>query len=113
MYQEALRVSPNEFWTLFNLEIRARAEQKPELAEAYLRQALEAYPESPIFIAMRGRQQGMAGNYVNACRDLATALRSLPRRADLWHMYADFLDRAGRQDEAVAARDRARRVGGA
>jgi len=39
-------------------------------------------------------------------------LKALPRRADFWHIYADFLGRAGRESDAAAARARARRLGG-
>jgi len=110
LYQEALRVNPRDFWAFFHLEIRARAEQRPELAAETLRQALEAYPDSPMFLAMRGRQRGMAGDLEGAIRDLETALKALPRRADFWHIYADFLQRAGRESDAAGARARARRL---
>lgn len=112
LYQEALRVNPKDFWAFFHLEVRARAEQQPELAAESLRQALEAYPHSPMFLAMRGRQRGLAGDLEGACKDLEAALKALPRRADFWHIYADFLDRAGRESDAAAARARARRLGG-
>ncbi len=36
----------------------------------------------------------MAGDLEGAVRDLETALKALPRRADFWHIYADFLQRA-------------------
>jgi hypothetical protein len=42
----------------------------------------------------------MAGDAEGACRDLEAALKVLPRRADFWHIYGDFLERAGRLTES-------------
>jgi hypothetical protein len=104
LYQEAIKTDPDDFWAYYNLEMRARAEGKPDLAKAALDQGLAIHPESAMLLAMRGRQLGLAGDAAAACRDLETALRKLPRRADFWHIYADFLARAGRSAESQAAR---------
>jgi tetratricopeptide (TPR) repeat protein len=108
-YEEALKIDPKDFSALYNLHLMLRAEQA-ELAAEYLRRGLEAYPDSAMFIAMRGRQSGTAGNFKAACRDLAKALSVLPRRADFWNIYADFLQRDGQAAEAETARDTARRL---
>ena len=110
IYQEALKVNPRDFWAFYHLEVKARAEKKEELAAEYLQKALEVFPDSAMFIAMRGRQRGMAGDAEAACRDLAAALKVLPRRADFWHIYADFLERAVRVNESRAARARAMKL---
>jgi tetratricopeptide (TPR) repeat protein len=110
LYQEVLRVNPTDFWAFYHLEMRARGEQQLDLAADCLRRAIEAHPDSAMFLAMRGRQRGMAGDPQAACKDLEAALKILPRRADFWHIYADFLDRAGRAAEAQTARSRAARA---
>jgi len=111
LYQEALKVDPKDFSALYNLHLISRADQQPELAADYLRQGLEAYPDSAMFIAMRGRQSGLAGDIKAACRDLAAALQVLPRRADYWNIYADFLQRDDQPAKAEAARATARKLG--
>ncbi len=110
LYQEALQVDPNDFWALHNLHRICRAEE-PELAAEYLRRGLQAYPDSAMFIAMRGRQSGIAGDPKAACRDLEAALRILPRRADFWLIYADFLERDGQTTQAEIARAQGRKLG--
>jgi Flp pilus assembly protein TadD len=111
LYQEALKVDPKDFSALYNLHLLSRADQQPELAADYLRQGLAAYPDSAMFIAMRGRQSGLAGDVKGACRDLAAALQVLPRRADFWNIYADFLQRDGQAAQAETARSKARKLG--
>ncbi len=101
-FEVALRVQPGDFWPLYHLTHLAMSAGQREAAEAMLQQGLIAYPDAPLWIALRGKIAGEGGDAAAACRDLRVALEALPRNPELWEQYAHYLDKAG---EVAAARD--------
>ena len=109
-YQVVLNYSPDEFWPLYhmvNLAMRANA---TSVASGFLDRGLRAYPDSPLFIALRGKYKGTLGYVRGACEDLRTAIGQLPEKADLWEDYAFFLKAAGYEKDAERAQAEANRL---
>jgi spermidine synthase len=109
-YQSVLQLDPRNFWALHNLSSIALDSRQSALARQYLEAGLEAYPESALFRVLRARQVGSTGDLPGACRELAEAVRILPRRADFWDSYAACLERMGQKADAQAAAKRARQA---
>jgi spermidine synthase len=107
LYREILQLNPKDFWGLHHLAMLLR-EKDSNRADQYLRQALAAYPNEPLLLALRGRWRGMDGDLAGACEDLQAATRQLPLRSDFWSDYAVCLEKAGRKPEAANAANRAR-----
>lgn len=100
-YQAVLQYSPDEFWALYQMVILAMQSNQPELAGRFLEQGLAAYPDSPMFRALRGKYRGSLGDVAAACGDYQYAVGLLPDDLQLWREYAFFLRAAG--NAAVAS----------
>ncbi|MCE9612949.1 MAG: hypothetical protein K8T26_01650 [Lentisphaerae bacterium] len=100
--REILHLKPRDFSALHSM-VSLLYDTAPEEAHEMLRQALAAYPDECLLLALRGRCRAQEGDVAGACDDLQAAVRGLPLRADLWDDYAAQLARAGRQADADAA----------
>ncbi len=109
-YQIALQFGPDEFFPLYHLVGMAMQNKNPKAAKKFLDKGLAAYPESPMFIALRGKYRGTTGDLPGAVKDLKSALDELPRKVDLWQDYAFFLGASGDIDGAKMASDMAKEL---
>ena len=107
-YESILIENETDFWALHNMAQLALRTEQVDLARTHINRGLEAYPRSPLLLALRARLLGATGEPHAACSDLQTALSRLPLRWDLWEEYASLLEQAGRASEVDAARSRAR-----
>jgi Tfp pilus assembly protein PilF len=104
-YQIALQFQPDEFFPLYHLVGMGMQNKNVKAAKKFLDKGLEIYPESPLFIALRGKYKGSTGDIPGAVADIKLALDQLPRKADLWQDYAFFLGANGDIDGAKTAAD--------
>ena len=109
-YQIALQYQPDAFWPLYHLVGLAMQNRNVEVAKKFLDAGLATYPESPLFIALRGRYIGSMGDAVGACSDLEKAIEILPKRRDFWRDYAFFLSQKGDSVAAAEAAKEAKRL---
>ncbi|HPA79069.1 MAG TPA: tetratricopeptide repeat protein, partial [Kiritimatiellia bacterium] len=112
-YQAVLQYSPDEFWALYQMVILAMQSNQPELAGQFLEQGMAAYPDAPMFRALRGKYRGTLGDPAAACADYEYAVGLLPDHPMLWREYAFFLRQAGRAAEADEAEAKAEKLQGA
>ncbi|VGO16115.1 Polyamine aminopropyltransferase [Pontiella desulfatans] len=90
-YELALKYKPNEFnaiYRLVNLNMRL---QNLEKANQYLEEGLRRFPDSPLFIALRGRIKGTLGDFQGAATDINVAIEMLPEYVDFWVDYEKAL----------------------
>ncbi len=109
-YQIALQYTPDAFWPLYHLVGLAMGNRNQKAANKFLDKGLAAYPESPLFIALRGRMKGTNGDMQGACEDLEKAIDQLPNRKDFWEDYAFFLAAKGDKSAAEEAASRAKEL---
>lgn len=107
-FRAALEHDPDNFWALYHMAPIAMASGRMADAARHIAAGLEAYPGSPLFLALRGKYRGIMGHMKGARRDLRAALDILPNKVDLWETYAELLDAMGDATEARDARSRAR-----
>ncbi len=112
-YQEVLKYDPDSFRALYQMVILAMFSNQPDLAGEFLEQGMAAYPDSPMFRALRGKYRGTLGDPAAACADYEYAVRLLPDHPMLWREYAIFLRQAGRAAEADEAEAKADKLQGA
>lgn len=109
-YQLALQYQPDEFWALYHLVSLSMNAGRPEVARGFLDEGLKHYPDSPLFVALRGKYRGTMGDIRGACDDFSRAIEQLPNRFDLWKDYAFFLEAAGNTKGARKAEAEVRRL---
>ena len=109
-YQIALQFHPDEFWPLYHLVGLAMQNRNVKAAKKFLDAGLAVYPDSPLFIALRGRYKGSMDDPAGACDDLEKAIKMLPKRRDFWRDYAFFLSQKGDPVAAAEAEKEAKRL---
>jgi len=109
-YQIALQFHPDEFWPLYHLVGLAMQNRNVKAAKKFLDAGLAAYPDAPLFIALRGCYKGTMGDPAGACDDLEKAIEILPARQDFWRDYAFFLSEKGDSVAAAEAEKEAKRL---
>lgn len=105
-YQIAIHYNPKEFWPLYHLVNMSMSAGKTDVALRFLEQGLAAYPDSPLFIALRGKYRGTMEGPEAALEDLERAIKALPRNPDLWEDYAYFAEQAGMADRVITAQNK-------
>jgi tetratricopeptide (TPR) repeat protein len=104
-YEMALKYKPTEFWALYHLVNLNMRRNNPRAAIKYLNLGIEKYyPESPLFIGLRGKIRGTMRDVNGACSDLRLALDALPNSLQLWTDYEFFLRANGNAAGAKEAR---------
>jgi len=112
-YRKTLEYRPNEFWALYHLVNLSMRRNDVRSAVKYLNQGIEKYyPDSPLFIGLRGKIRGTCGDAEGACSDLRLALSSLPDSLPLWTDYEYFLRVKGDAAGAEEARRQVERLSG-
>lgn len=110
-FNYVLRYDPYNFWAHYNLVSLCMSSGRTDEAMSHLNAGLEAYPDSPLFIALRGKVRASSGEDMKgALEDYRTALELLPERADLWAEYSHFLTEDGNFREALHAHKRAQEL---
>jgi tetratricopeptide (TPR) repeat protein len=108
LYQRVLQHNPKEFWALFKLVALAMNAGDVGLAAQVLNQGLSFYPDSPVWIALRGKYRASTGDAAGGLADAQTAVAAAPRNPGVWNDYALVAQRAGdaravqRAQEAIA-----------
>ena len=97
-FQICLQYHPKEFWALYRMVTLSMRSRQFKVAEKALAAGLKYYPDSPLFIGLRGKYRGTSGDLKGACSDLKRALDMLPQRLDLWQDYVYFLQQTGDKD---------------
>ncbi len=95
-YQLVLRLKEDDFWSLHRLVVLAMQAGNQEFAGQLLDSALSFYPESPLFMALKGKYLGtVSGDWKMAAEWLKKATDRAPWKADLWRDYAVVSKEAG------------------
>ena len=97
-------------YSMYHLVGIAMQNRNIKAAKKFLDAGVAAYPESPLFMALRGKFKGSTGDIDGALEDLRVAIGQLPRRADFWRDYAFFLEGAGKLEESKEAAAEAKRL---
>ena len=105
-----LRYQPEDFWALYNLSDLAMGIGQLDQARRWIDQGQKAYPDSPLFFALRGRYKGRKGDIEGGCEDVRTALDALPQKWDLWEVYSYLLKAKGDIIEADRALAKAKEL---
>jgi spermidine synthase len=107
-YQMVLRYEPDNFWALYNLADLALMSGQMTHTKRWIRLGETAYPDSPLFLSLRGRYKGKNGDITGGCEDLLAAIKEFPEKWDLWEIYAGLLKAKGDESGAIKAMARAR-----
>jgi len=106
-YDLVLKYEPLSFTSLSKSVHYLMQRGQSEKAKTYLDRGLEAYPDSPLFIFLRGKYKATTGDMKGGLEDMEAAIEILPRFVVFWEDYAKILSFAGRPDAAKDAQDRA------
>ena len=95
-YQLVLRLNQDDFWSLHRLIVLAMQAGNQEFAGQLIDRAMTFYPESPLFMALKGKYVGtVRGDWTSAVEWLRKATDLAPWKADLWRDYAVVAKEAG------------------
>ena len=103
-FQLLRKYKPDEFEPIYhmvNLYMQIHDVQNANKALGY---GLLKYPDSPLFIALRGKFRGTMGDLDSACSDLRSAINELPDYRPFWVDYEFFLRQVGDSERANNAR---------
>jgi spermidine synthase len=103
-FQLLRQYKPDEFWPIYHmvgLYMQLRDIDNVSKALGY---GLLKYPDSPLFIALRGKFRGSLGDLDTALNDLKTAIDQLPDYLPFWEDYEFFLRQSGDTEGARQAR---------
>lgn len=109
-FQLLRKYKPDEFRPIYHMVGLYMQLRDLENANKALGYGLLKYPESPLFIALRGKFRGSLGDFDTACRDLKTATDQLPDYLPLWEDYEFFLRQKGDMEGARKARKEIERL---
>ena len=109
-YQMLLKYKPSEFYPIYHLVGLYMQMRDIESAKKALAYGLKIYPDSPLFIALRGKFNGSMGDPAAACKDFRTALDELPDYLPFWQDYEFFLRQNGNLAGAEKARKQIERL---
>lgn len=99
-FQMVLKYKPDEFWPIYHLVGLYMQMQDTASARKALDYGLKTYPESPLFIALRGKYRASTGDLDGGIADYLAALEQLPDYLPFWQDLEFFLRQRG--DIAVA-----------
>jgi len=102
-YQLLLKYKPKSFWPIYHLVGLNMRLRNFEAAKKYLEYGLRTFPESPLFIELRGKYRGTMGDAEGACEDIRAALDELPDYLPFWQDYEYFLRLKGDHAGALIA----------
>ena len=95
-YQLVLRLNQDDFWSLHRLTVLAMQAGNQEFAGQLIDRAMSFHPESPLFMALKGKYVGtVSGDWAAAKEWLKKATDLAPWKADLWRDYAVVAKEAG------------------
>ncbi len=103
-FQLLRKYKPDDFWAIYHLVGLYMQLGDVQNANKALGYGLLKYPESPLFIALRGRFRGTMGDVNAACEDLKSAIQQLPEYILFWEDYEVFLRQKGDLETAREAR---------
>ena len=103
-YEMALKLRPSEFFALFHLvDLFMKTEQAGRAGEI-IEAGLKYYPDSAIFIGLKGRYVAATQqDFAAAAELLRQAVIRAPWKPELWNDYAWFAGESGDQFTAIAA----------
>ncbi|MCF7849567.1 MAG: hypothetical protein K9M45_12015, partial [Kiritimatiellales bacterium] len=102
-YELLLKYKPSEFWAIYHLVGLHMQLRNVDVAKKYLEYGLKRFPESPLFIELRGKLKGTTGDLKGACEDIRSAIDELPDYLPFWQDYEFFLRQAGNSAGYVKA----------
>lgn len=107
-YNMVLQFRPQEFMALFHLVDLLMRTQRPGPAGDILDRALAAYPDSALFLGLKGRYVAAVSQDFQAAKGyLQRAVVRAPWKPELWRDYAFFSEASGDMLTAIAARQQA------
>jgi spermidine synthase len=89
-FQIILKLDPNHFWALHNLIDLGMMAGKQEFAKQVLDRALEAYPESPLMLAQKGKYMFSTGDKLAGLELIEKACKLHPNHLAMWQDLANL-----------------------
>lgn len=109
-YQLALQQNPTEFWALFKLVTLAMEARQVDFAGQVLNQGLSFYPESPVWLALRGKYRASTGDVAGGLADARAATAAAPRNPGVWKEYAIVAQMVGDEEGVRLAQEQINRL---
>jgi hypothetical protein len=86
-YRLVLEHNPREFWALFKLVALEMEAGNATSAAQVLTRGLSFYPDSPLWIALRGKYRASTGDLPGGVADAEAAVAAAPHNPSVWKEY--------------------------
>ena len=109
-YQMILKYDATTFWAIYKLVNIYIVNSRIQEAVDLLNQGIRYYPQSPLFIGLRGKIRGITDDMHGAVSDLDLAVSMLPKNLYLLNDYQRMLRLSGEIAKADKIQKRMRRL---